>query len=78
MNRKCKVSKLNLGPVRRFDDVKDMFEGIVAFKIGDKWGLMNAAGHNIVPLKYDAVADFIDGMGEVKLAGNYSIAENEF
>ena len=36
-------------------------EGLAAFKSGERWGFVDAAGRVVVPAKYDEVGDFKDG-----------------
>ncbi|HND68286.1 MAG TPA: WG repeat-containing protein, partial [Candidatus Obscuribacter sp.] len=38
-----------------------MSEGLAAFKSGERWGFVDAAGRVVVPAKYDEVGDFKDG-----------------
>lgn len=37
-------------------------EGLAAFKSGERWGFVDAAGRVVVPAKYDDVGDFKDGV----------------
>ncbi|MBK8223926.1 MAG: WG repeat-containing protein [Candidatus Obscuribacter sp.] len=39
-----------------------MSEGLAAFKAGERWGFVDAAGRVVVPAKYDEVGDFKDGV----------------
>ncbi|MBI5174981.1 MAG: WG repeat-containing protein [Candidatus Melainabacteria bacterium] len=39
-----------------------MSEGLAAFKAGERWGFVDAAGRVVVPAKYDDVGDFKDGV----------------
>ncbi|MDX1989585.1 MAG: WG repeat-containing protein, partial [Candidatus Obscuribacter sp.] len=39
-----------------------MSDGLAAFKSGDRWGFVDAAGRVVVPAKYDDVGDFKDGV----------------
>jgi len=46
-------------------------DGLVAFKVGNNWGIKDAAGNVIVPAKYASVYNFSEDVAAVNVGGKY-------
>lgn len=49
-----------------YDFVGDFSEGLARVRRGSKWGYINEAGEEIIPLIYDYAHDFHNGTTSVK------------
>lgn len=49
-----------------YDFVGDFHEGLARVRKGPKWGYINEAGEEIIPLIYDYAHDFHNGTTSVK------------
>ena len=49
-----------------FEEAKEFSEGLAAGRKDGKWGYINTIGWSIGYFDYDAVKDFINGLGAVK------------
>lgn len=56
-----------------FDDARPLGNGLIEVKVGNKYGLYNSVGENILPVGYDSIGDFTDDVAmlfnESRLAG---------
>jgi len=52
-------------------------EGLVAVKLGDKWGFINTNSDIIIPFKYDIARVFSQGLAPVKSAGKWYYINKE-
>ena len=52
------------------DDLEDLVrEGLIAIKVGDKYGFVDKSGKFVISTKYDAVIPFVGGIAVVKRDG---------
>lgn len=50
----------------KYDFVGDFSEGLARVRRGSKWGYINEAGEEVIPLIYDYAHDFHNGTTSVK------------
>jgi len=67
----CGLAAVNIGG-ERIDDEYGYYD---SYYIGGKWGFTNTKGIVVVPLKYDDVNDFSDGMAAVNIGGTVAYDE---
>lgn len=46
-------------------------DGYYRVKIGDKWGMINSKGDNVIKVDYEELSDFSEGLAAAKLNGKY-------
>ena len=54
-------------------DVDGFVDGLIAVKIGEKWGFLNSQGKLAIPAKYDKVTEFSSGYATVTLNERYFV-----
>ncbi len=57
--------------------LKDFSEGRAAFRIDQKWGVLNSKGEVIVPPKYDKVSFCSEGMAAVKSGNRWGFIDRD-
>ena len=50
----------------RYDEARIFSEGLAAVKIDNLWGYINKAGVPVIPLKFDSVGNFSEGLAHVR------------
>lgn len=58
-----------------FDEVAPFSEGLAAFRIGDKYGYVNAAGIQTIKARFDAAGPFSEGLAAVRLGKKYGYVD---
>ena len=53
----------------KYDDILNFSEGLARVRLNDKWGIIDKAGKEVIPLIYDWVDNFSEGLVEVILNG---------
>ena len=56
-----------------YDDATPFHHGVAVVQIGDKWGIINARGMEVIPPKYDAIEDFQNGYAKVRIKGFHGL-----
>ena len=51
----------------KYEQIGEVSEGLIAVKLGGKWGFVDLAGKEVIPCKYDAAAKFSEGLAAVEL-----------
>jgi len=59
-------------------EAHDVREGVVAVKVGEKWGLMDMSGKMLVEPTYDHVGSFNDGFAVVKKGSTYGVIDGKW
>jgi len=54
-------------------DVDGFVDGLIAVKVGEKWGFLNSEGKLAIPAKYDDVTEFSSGYASGNIGGAYYI-----
>jgi hypothetical protein len=54
-------------------DVDGFVNGLVAVKVGEKWGFLNSQGKLAIPAKYDNVTEFSSGYATANIDGSYVV-----
>ncbi len=54
-------------------DVDGFADGLVAIRLGDKWGYLNSEGKLAIAARYDDVTEFHDGFASARSGGNFII-----
>jgi hypothetical protein len=58
------------------DDLEDLVrEGLIAIKVGDKYGFVDKSGKVVISPKYDAVIPFVGGIAAVKRDGKWGFVD---
>ena len=52
---------------KKYDSVRDFYEGLAGVKLDGKWGFVDHQGYVIIPPKYDYVELFCGGLAKVLL-----------
>ena len=58
-----------------YDNVCPFREGVVAVKLNDKWGFVDKAGEDVIPLKYDYAEFFNEGLARVRLNDKWGFVD---
>lgn len=61
-----------------FDWVGDLVDGLAKVEKDGKWGYVDKAGNIVVPIKYDGLEDFTNGLAKACIACQYDIGTDEF
>jgi hypothetical protein len=56
-------------------NVKGFVDGLIAIKVGEKWGYLNFHGKLAIPAKYDAANEFNDGFATAKSGIDYVVID---
>ncbi len=56
-----------------YDDASPFQHGVAVVQVGDKWGIINTRGMEIIPPKYDAIEDFQNGYAKVRIKGFHGL-----
>ncbi|PRP48817.1 hypothetical protein C7B63_20905, partial [Bacillus halotolerans] len=51
--------------------IYDFRDGLASFRTNDKKGIIDTLGNVIVPMKYDEIEPFLDGVARVEIFGDY-------
>ena len=51
--------------------VYDFRDGLAKFRTNDKYGVIDTTGKVIVPMIYDEIESFLDGVARVEIFGDY-------
>ncbi|MFM7618374.1 MAG: WG repeat-containing protein, partial [Bacteroidota bacterium] len=51
--------------------VYDFRDGLAKFRTNDKYGVIDTTGKVIVPMKYEEIEPFLDGVARVEIFGDY-------
>ena len=51
--------------------IYDFRDGLASFRTNDKKGIIDTLGNVIVPMKYDEIEPFMDGVARVEIFGDY-------
>ena len=58
-------------PVDRIYNIGDFRGAYATFRTNDKRGIIDSTGKVIVPMMYDEIEPFMDGVARVEIFGNY-------
>lgn len=56
-----------------YQEARRFQNGVAVVRLGDKWGIINQKGINIIPPKYDKIEDFENGYARVRVKGFYGL-----
>ncbi len=56
-----------------YDDASPFQHGVAVVQIGDKWGVINARGMEVIPPKYDEIENFQNGYAKVRIKGFHGL-----
>jgi hypothetical protein len=58
-------------PTNEIYRIYDFRDGLANFRTNDKMGIMDTLGNVIVPMMYDEIEPFMDGVARVEIFGDY-------
>lgn len=56
-----------------YQEARRFQNGVAVVRLGDKWGIVNQKGINVIPPKYDKIEDFEGGYARVRVKGFYGL-----
>ncbi len=56
-----------------YDGASPFQHGVAVVQIGNKWGVINTRGMEIIPPKYDSIEDFQNGYAKVRIKGFHGL-----
>jgi hypothetical protein len=60
----------------KYDYIEDALENIFKVKINNKWGYCDILGNVVVPIEYDEIGTFYDGVARVTKDGQLTLLKN--